>query len=146
MYIYIYIYIYMYLYQLFSFDCLYKLSSAAVRTDQCYIYIDIERETEREVIISDPWHTECSNLSEARWAQYICNHVNNVPCLVITAVTLWQLMYLSLWVARKPQLLITESSLKMVENAFYFTLKALFAFKIFKFLSWLFGHVEKRLD
>ena len=25
----------------------------------------------------------------------------------------------------------------------YFILKALFVFKIFKFLSWLFGHVEK---
>ena len=25
----------------------------------------------------------------------------------------------------------------------YFTLKALFVLKIFKFLSWLFGHVEK---
>ena len=32
------------------------------------------------------------------------------------------------------------------ENAFYFSLKALFVSKIFKFLSWLFGHVEKRLD
>ena len=30
-----------------------------------------------------------------------------------------------------------------MKNAFYFTLKALFAFKIFKFLSGLFGHVEK---
>ena len=28
----------------------------------------------------------------------------------------------------------------------YFTLKVLFALKIFKFLFWLFGHVEKRLD
>ena len=27
-----------------------------------------------------------------------------------------------------------------------FTLKALFVLKIFKFLSWLIGHVEKRLD
>ena len=27
----------------------------------------------------------------------------------------------------------------------YFTLNALFVLKIFKFLSWLFGHVEKRL-
>ena len=36
-----------------------------------------------------------------------------------------------------------ESPLKMMKNAFYFTLKALFVFKIFKFLSWLFGHVEK---
>ena len=41
------------------------------------------------------------------------------------------------------QFLITESPLKIMENAFYFTLKALFVLKIFKFLSWLFGHVEK---
>ena len=41
--------------------------------------------------------------------------------------------------------LTTESPLKM-KNAFYFTSKALFILKIFKFLSWLFGHVAKRLD
>ena len=28
-------------------------------------------------------------------------------------------------------------------NAIYFILKAFFVLKIFKFLSWLFGHVEK---
>ena len=33
------------------------------------------------------------------------------------------------------QLLATESSLKMIKNAFYFTLKALFILKIFQFLS-----------
>ena len=33
-----------------------------------------------------------------------------------------------------------------MKNAFYFTLKALSVLKIFKFLSWLFGHAEKRLD
>ena len=38
---------------------------------------------------------------------------------------------------------VIESSLKMIKNAFYFILKASFVFKIFKFLSWLFGHVEK---
>ena len=32
------------------------------------------------------------------------------------------------------QLLATESSLKMTKNAFYFTLKAVFVLKIFKFL------------
>ena len=32
---------------------------------------------------------------------------------------------------------------KMMKNAFYFILKALFVLKIFKFLSWLFGHVEE---
>ena len=42
--------------------------------------------------------------------------------------------------------LATESPLKTMNNTFYFTLKALFVLKIFKFLSWLFSHVEKRLD
>ena len=37
----------------------------------------------------------------------------------------------------------TESSLKMMKNAFYFTLKALFDLKICKFFSWLLVHVEK---
>ena len=41
------------------------------------------------------------------------------------------------------QLLATEYPLKMTKNAFYFILKALFILKIFTFLSWLFGHVEK---
>ena len=43
------------------------------------------------------------------------------------------------------QNLTTESPLKMMNNAFYFTLKALFVLKMFKLLSWLFGHVLKRL-
>ena len=44
------------------------------------------------------------------------------------------------------QILATESPLEMMKKVFYFTLKALFVLKIFKFLSWHFGHVEKRLD
>ena len=36
-----------------------------------------------------------------------------------------------------------ESPLKVMKSAFYFILKALFVFKIFRFLSRLFGHVEK---
>ena len=39
------------------------------------------------------------------------------------------------------QFLATKSPLKMMKNAFYFTLKALFVLKIFKFLSWVFGYV-----
>ena len=39
------------------------------------------------------------------------------------------------------QFLTTERSLKNDENAFYFTLKALFVLKIFKLLSCPFGHV-----
>ena len=44
------------------------------------------------------------------------------------------------------QFLAFESPLKVMKNAFNFTLKALFVLKIFKFLSGLFGHVEKRVD
>ena len=33
-----------------------------------------------------------------------------------------------------------------MKNAFYFTSKALSVLKIFKFLSWLFGHEVKWLD
>ena len=35
---------------------------------------------------------------------------------------------------------------KKIKNAFYSTSKALFVHKIFKFSSWLFGHVAKGLD
>ena len=44
------------------------------------------------------------------------------------------------------QFLAIENPLKMMKNAFYFTSKALFVLKVFKFLSWLFGHVAKQLD
>ena len=38
---------------------------------------------------------------------------------------------------------LIESPLKMMKNAFYFILIALFVLKICKFLSQLFGHVGK---
>ena len=38
---------------------------------------------------------------------------------------------------------VIRSSLKMMQNAFYFILKTLSVLKIFKFLSPLFGHAEK---
>ena len=43
------------------------------------------------------------------------------------------------------QFLANESPLKMMKNAFYFTLTVVLVVKIFKFLCWLFGHLEKRL-
>ena len=33
-----------------------------------------------------------------------------------------------------------------MKNVSYFPLKALFVLRIFNFLFWIFGHVEKRLD
>ena len=44
------------------------------------------------------------------------------------------------------QFVETENPLKIMKNAFYFTSKALFILKIFKLLSWFFGHVSKWLD
>ena len=44
------------------------------------------------------------------------------------------------------QFLANKSSLKIMKNAFYFTSKALFVLKIFKFLSRFFYHVAERLD
>ena len=38
---------------------------------------------------------------------------------------------------------LNDSPSKMMKKYFYFILKALFVLKIFKFLSWLFSHVEK---
>ena len=45
--------------------------------------------------------------------------------------------------SRVKQFLETESTIKMMKKAFYFTLKALFFLKIFKFLSLLFGDIRK---
>ena len=43
-----------------------------------------------------------------------------------------------------PKRLFNETPLTMIQNAFYFILKALFALKIFKVLSWPCGHAEKK--
>ena len=43
------------------------------------------------------------------------------------------------------QFLSFESALKMVKNTFYFILKTRFVLNISKFLSLIFGHVEKQL-
>ena len=42
--------------------------------------------------------------------------------------------------------LATESPLKVMKDALYFTSKALFFLKIFKFLPGLFWNLSKRLD
>ena len=49
-------------------------------------------------------------------------------------------------VLRIDKFLGTESPLKMMKNAFSFTVKALLVLEIFKVLSWPFGHIEKQLD
>ena len=45
------------------------------------------------------------------------------------------LYFLDIYLKAQRQFLAAQSSLKMMKNAFYFTSKALFVLKIFKFLS-----------
>ena len=45
--------------------------------------------------------------------------------------------------SKKKIICCNDSPSKMMKNASYFILKVLFILKIFKFLSWLSGHVEK---
>ena len=74
--------------------------------------------------------------------------------------TLFFLVKITWMAVRKPILLKLDSHLpkkifiiclndthsKTIKNAFYFILKALFVLETFKFLSWTFVHLEKRLD
>ena len=48
--------------------------------------------------------------------------------------------------SKKKFIFFNEISLKMLKNAFYFMLKAVFVLKIFKLLSRLLVHEEKQLD
>ena len=41
------------------------------------------------------------------------------------------------------QSLATKNALKIMKNAFSFTLKSLLVHKIIRFLSWIFGDIEK---
>ena len=44
---------------------------------------------------------------------------------------------------KKIVICLIESPFEMTKNAFYFILKVLSVLKVFKILSWLFGHVGK---
>ena len=46
--------------------------------------------------------------------------------------------------SRLPKFCFIWFNFKDDEKGFYFTLKAVSVLKIFKFLSWMFGHVEKK--
>ena len=81
--------------------------------------------------------------------------METVPCSVRDTVFsiwytfIWYIMYLALVKVRLSAskqnsfYLPQWNPFKNDENCFYYILKALFVLKIFKFLSWLFGHVEK---
>ena len=52
--------------------------------------------------------------------------------------------FVKIGLSRSKEKIVLFASMKyLMESAFHFTLKAFFVLKMFKFLSWLFGHVEK---
>ena len=59
---------------------------------------------------------------------------------------LWELFNFKSALSDPRQFLPSETPFKKMKIPFYFSLKALFTLKIYKFLSLLLGHVEKRLD
>ena len=64
----------------------------------------------------------------------------------IKSVSVWWCLYAlksDSHLAKKKIICFNDSPSKMMKNAFYFILKALFVVKIVKFLCRLFGHVEK---
>ena len=68
------------------------------------------------------------------------NQDNQLKCLDCHLMSdAWRLMTIKLIIRSET----TETPLKMMKNAFYFTLKTLFVLKIFKFLSSLLSHAEK---
>ena len=106
-------------------------------------------------LFSDIWHFYhknawhfASNFSQflnVGWLSYVDVHEDTRWKCVNDLQDGWQLC-IKAALSGLTQFLATESPLKMMKNAFYFILKALGVLKTFKFLSLLFGHVEKRLD
>ena len=65
-----------------------------------------------------------------------------LSCLILIR-TFQNWLKVGLSPSKKNCVIASLKPLKIMKNAFYFILKALFVLKIFKFSSWLFGHVGK---
>ena len=87
------------------------------------------------------WQSIYSNVFSLWLALSASSYYTSIS-LILTSVILPDVLSVSI-LKSGPHLCAVcfiEKPLNMTKNAFYFILKAL---KVFKFLSWLFGHVEK---
>ena len=89
--------------------------------------------TEVFILMINKIRPECKIISAPALPEYSRNYNNLIEKLNVELSPSKKICVLCL----------IESPLKMIKNVFYFILKALFVLKIFKFLSWLFGHVGK---
>ena len=83
------------------------------------------------------------------WCKIFCNTLHQLLTKVNLTVHFFpteKVFTVGLSPSKKVLFCVSDSPSKMMKNDFYFILKALFVLKIFKFLSLLFGHVEKCLD
>ena len=85
----------------------------------------------------DSWKL-CLNFCSRKWLSPTCN--------LVSSIIPWGLCTLKGALSGLRQFVATESPLKMIKNAFYFTLKSLFVLEILTLLFWLCGHIEKRFD
>ena len=133
-YIYIYIYTYIYIY-LYIFIYI-------------YIYIFIYTNLLKEC--SMVFHVPCIWLSENELHKKCRNFRDFFP-LEFTLIDLCDncegnmlhSFQVTISPSKKCFICCNESPLKVMKNAFYFILTTLFIFKIFEFLSWISGHIEK---
>ena len=83
----------------------------------------------------------------------LSNRDKNITLITFLCHYCWSFLWCNYWKSLKsgshfPNYFIyfNESPLKVMENAFYFTLKTLLVLKIFKLFCWLFGHVKNQLN
>ena len=83
---------------------------------------------------------------EIWWKNVLVDH----EIVIVILNLIWKTYFMCILLKSDSQLskqiffiCFNDSPSKVMKNAFYFILKALSVLKIFKFLSWLFGHVGK---
>ena len=84
----------------------------------------------------------------------ISNRDKYITLITFLCYYYWSFLWCNYWKSLKsgshlPKnyfICFNESPLKVIENAFYFTLKTLLVLKIFRFFCWFFGHVKNQLD
>ena len=98
-----------------------------------------------------------NNMKFTRAACWINSKISNIDKSITLTTFLchycWSFFWCNYWKSLKsgtqlPNSFIcfNESPLKVMENAFYFTLKTPLVLKIFKFFCWHFGPVKNQLD
>ena len=92
------------------------------------------------------WNCELTQfLWKKRWLQVFVQE-NTVPLKILNHCKRppeINTLSRTLTIQKEKNISFNDSPSKLMKNSFYFIIKVLFVLKIFKFLSWFFGHAEK---